>query len=131
VSEFKAAVVAGQAGPVVVLSGEADLRSAARLNELLTAQLAAGTLRLLVDASGLSFADSASVRALVLAGRRLRERGGVLVLVRPQPVVLRVLELLGADQVIQVQGAARAADVEGEPGKPEDGRLGLARWRGA
>jgi anti-sigma B factor antagonist len=118
VSEFEAAVVAGQAGPVVVLSGEADLRSAARLSELLTARLAAGTLRLLVDASGLSFADSASVRALVLAGRTLRERGGVLVLARPQPVVMRVLELLGADQVIQVQGAAaRAADVEDGAGE--------------
>jgi anti-anti-sigma factor len=114
VSGFEASVAAGEAGPVVVLSGEADLRSAGRLSELLTSQLAAGAVRLLVDVSGLSFADSASVRALVLAGRTLRERGGVLVLVRPQPVVMRVLELLGADQVIQVQGAAA-----GEPGVEE------------
>jgi anti-anti-sigma factor len=83
VSGFEASVAAGEAGPVVVLSGEADLRSAGRLSELLTSQLAAGAVRLLVDVSGLSFADSASVRALVL------------VLVRPQPVVMRVLELLG------------------------------------
>jgi len=102
VSGFEASVAAGEAGPVVVLSGEADLRSAGRLSELLTSQLAAGAVRLLVDVSGLSFADSASVRALVL------------VLVRPQPVVMRVLELLGADQVIQVQGAAA-----GEPGVEE------------
>jgi anti-anti-sigma factor len=112
VSEFEASVVAGQAGPVVVLSGEADLSSAARLSELLTAQLAAGAVQLLVDASGLSFADSASVRALVLAARTLREGGGVLVLTKPQPAVMRILELLGADQVIQVQGAARAPDAE-------------------
>jgi anti-sigma B factor antagonist len=117
VSEFKASVVAGETGPVVVLSGEAGLGSAGRLSELLAAQLAAGAARLLVDASGLSFADSASVRALVLAGRTLRERGGVLALTRPQPAVMRVLELLGADQVIQVQGAARAAGVEERAGE--------------
>lgn len=117
-SEFEASVVAGAAGPVVVLSGEADLLSAARLGELLTAQLADGAVWLLVDASGLSFADSASVRALVLAARTLRKRGGELVLIRPQPVVMRVLELLGADQVIQVQGAAVcAADVENGTGQ--------------
>jgi anti-anti-sigma factor len=69
-------------------------------------QLATGVERLLVDVSGLSFIDSASMRALVLAARALRERGGVLVLARPQPVVMRVLELMGADQVIDVQGAA-------------------------
>jgi anti-anti-sigma factor len=69
-------------------------------------QLATGVERLLVDVSGLSFIDSASMQALVLAARALRERGGVLVLARPQPVVMRVLELMGADQVIDVQGAA-------------------------
>jgi anti-sigma B factor antagonist len=118
VSEFEASVAAGEAGPVVVLSGEADLRSAGRLSELLTAELAAGPVRLVVDVSGLSFADSASVRTLVLAGRTLRERGGVLVLTRPQPAVLRVLELLGADQVLQVQGAAaRQAGAEDGAGQ--------------
>jgi anti-anti-sigma regulatory factor len=92
VSTFQASVSAGAAGPVVILSGEADLRSAGQLSELLTVQLATGVERLQVDVSGLSFIDSASRRALVLA--------------RPQPVVMRVLELMGADQVIDVQGAA-------------------------
>jgi anti-anti-sigma factor len=106
VSEFAASVTAGESGPVVVLSGEADLLSAGRLSELLTSQLAAGAVRLLVDASGLSYADSSAVRALVIAGRTLRERGGELVLARPQPAVRRVLELMGTAEVIQVRGTA-------------------------
>ena len=110
-SEFEASVVAGEAGPVVVLSGEADLRSAARLGELLAAQLAAGALRLVVDASELSFADSASVRALVLAGRTPRGRGGVPVLARPQPAVMRVLELL---EPIRCSGCSAAGAGAGE-----------------
>ena len=74
---------AGAAGPVVILSGEADLWSAGRLGELLTVQLATGVERLRVDVSGLSFIDSASMRALVLAARALRERAGVLVAAVP------------------------------------------------
>ena len=54
----------GEAGPVMALSGEADLMSAAALSEALTAQVSGGARHLTVDAAGLRFADSASVRAL-------------------------------------------------------------------
>ena len=106
---LETAVAAGQTGPVVHLTGEADVTSAARLSALLTAQLSGGTRQLTIDMSGLRFADSASVRALVLAARTLRERGGTLVLLRPQPQVARVLELLGADQVVTIRGTGAAS----------------------
>jgi anti-anti-sigma factor len=101
--------VAGESGSVLVLSGETDLMSAAQLSELLTAQLSTGAQNLTIDASGLSFADSASVRALVLAARTLRQRGGSLVLMRPQRAVARVLELMGATELLVVQGTAEEA----------------------
>jgi anti-anti-sigma factor len=97
-------VMAGASGPVVALAGEADLTSSAQLSALLSAQLGDGTRQLTIDISGLRFADSASIRALVLTARTLTERGGSLLLLRPQPQVARVLELLGADQVIAVRG---------------------------
>jgi len=97
-------VTAGESGPVVVLSGEADVMSAGQLSEFLTAQLSDGTRQLRIDVSGLRFADSASVRVLVLAGRTLKDRGGTLTLIRPQPPVARVLELTGADELLTVQG---------------------------
>jgi len=90
----------------VMLSGEADISSAGQLSDVLTAQLSGGARQLLVDVSGLSFADSASVRALVLAGRTLRERGGTLVIARPQRAVARLLELMGVDELFVVQGGA-------------------------
>ncbi len=99
-------VAAGDSGPVIMLSGEADIQGSGELSAVLAAQLATGAVRLLVEASELRFADSTSVRALVLAARTLRERGGELVLVRPQPPVARVLELMGADQMMLVQGGA-------------------------
>jgi anti-sigma B factor antagonist len=88
---------------VVALAGAADLTNVAALGEALAAQVSGETRHLTVDLSGLRFADSASVRELVLAGRALHERGGVLVLVRPQPGVARVLTMMGVDQAITIE----------------------------
>jgi anti-sigma B factor antagonist len=96
-------VAAGEAGPVLTLSGEADLTTVAELTDALSAELAAGARHLTVDLSRLRFADSAVIRELVLADRRLKDRGGGLVLAHPQPVVARGLSLLGVDQAIEVR----------------------------
>jgi len=93
----------------VVLSGEVDMRSSGELAELLVPHLSGSARRLMVDVSGLSFADSASVRALVMAAKALRERGGTLVLLRPQPAVAKVLNLLRADRLIAVHEGGGSA----------------------
>ena len=91
---------------VEINSAEADPTAAAVLRELLAAQLDTGARLVTVDASGLSFLDSASVRVLVLAARALQGRHGRLVLVRPQPVVARLLEITGADRLLDVRELA-------------------------
>jgi anti-anti-sigma factor len=106
----------------VVLSGEADAATAALLREALAALLDTGTRLVTVDASGLSFLDSASVRVLVLAARALRGRHGTLVLARPQPVVARLLEITGADRLLEVRSALQH---RGPPGSPGSGRREL------
>jgi anti-anti-sigma factor len=105
---LEASVAAGESGPVIMLTGEADLTSADKLSELLARQLAGGTRQLTIDVSGLRFADSASIRALVLAARTLRERDGSLVLLDPQRPVAKVLALLGADQMVTIRGGTEA-----------------------
>ena len=107
-STLRASVSAGESGPVITLSGETDITTVAELSELVTAQLSGGTLHLTVDASGLSFADSVSIRVLVLAARTLRQRGGGLVLLRPQRVLARMLGVMGADQMITIRGETEA-----------------------
>ena len=110
-SLLEISVAAGEAGPVLTLCGEADLTTVAELTEALTAQLAIGTRHLTVDLSRLRFADSAAVRALVLADRTLKKRGGGLALAYPQPVVARALSLLGVDQAIEMRdGMSAGAD---------------------
>jgi anti-anti-sigma factor len=121
VGTLRTTVAAGESGPVVMLSGEADISSAGQLSDLLTAQLSGGAQQLMVDVSGLSFADSASVRALVLAGRTLRERGGTLVIARPQRAVARLLELMGLDELFVVQGGAAGQSTVKDYGTRESG----------
>ena len=60
VAALRTSASAGAAGPVVALSGEADATTAAELRETLATQLDTGARLVTVDASGLSFLDSAS-----------------------------------------------------------------------
>jgi anti-anti-sigma factor len=103
VSTLRASVSAGESGPLITLSGETDITTAAELSELVTAQLSGGTPHLTIDVSELSFADSASIRVLVLAARTLRQRDGALVLLHPHGALARTLELMGADQLITIR----------------------------
>jgi anti-sigma B factor antagonist len=102
-------VSAGERGPLITLSGEADITNAAELSELITAQLSGGTRYLAIDAAGLAFADSASVRVLLAAARTLNERGGGLLLLRPQRPISVVLQLTGVSQLITI-GEETAAE---------------------
>src|SRR6185437_6267217 len=103
VAALRASASAGADGPIVALSGEADATTATELRETLATQLANGARLLTVDASGLKFLDSASLRVLILAARALKGRHGRLVFARPQPLVARLLEITGADRLLEVQ----------------------------
>ncbi|WP_222710859.1 STAS domain-containing protein [Quadrisphaera setariae] len=75
--------------PVVGLSGEVDVSTAAQLRSV-AALLERHGHRAAVDASGVTFLDAAGLHALVeLAGP-----GGSLLVLRPSPAVLRLLDLL-------------------------------------
>jgi anti-anti-sigma factor len=101
---LEASVADEASGPVIMLYGEADLTSAPQLSALITTQLSGGARHLTIDVSRLSFADSATIRALALAARTLRERGGTLALRHPQPAVARVLALTGVERMFEIDG---------------------------
>jgi len=101
---------------VIVLSGEADLTCAGQLRRAdyraaVQGNTAAGT----IDVSELWFADSASIRTLVLAARTLRERGW-----KPGPAAARgslwpgVLALTGAEQMFTIRGETHSEPEAGE-----------------
>jgi anti-anti-sigma factor len=108
-STLLVSVAAADAGPVLVLAGEADVTNAEQLRAAIGAQLASGAVYLTIDAGGLSYADSMSIGILAGTGRTLKELGGALILLRPQERVLRTMTLLGVGQVIVIRAAAGGA----------------------
>jgi anti-sigma B factor antagonist len=108
----------GADGAVIVrLSGEADITTAPALAEALGSRAAENTALLVVDASGLSFIDSAAIHVLVVAHHRLHSAGRRLALVSPVPAVMRVLQLTGLDRVIAVYSCLSDA-AEGQRRRP-------------
>jgi anti-anti-sigma factor len=111
-STLRVSVTAGDSGPIITLAGEADVTNAGQLHDVITAQLATGTVYLTIDAAELSFADSRSIGILTGAAKTLKELGGGLVLLRPQRALVRTLTLLGADRVLTIHPAT---DITHEP----------------
>ena len=95
---------------MVVLSGEADFTCLAALTAVINGQLSGGTRWLTIDVSELRFADTASIRELILAAKAMRKRSGTLVLLHPQRPVARVLALLGADHMFTIRTSPDPGD---------------------
>ena len=83
-------VATGASGPVLVLAGEADFTSVARLDEALTGQISGQAVQLTIDATNLRYADLASIRTLVEAAMKVGTRNGSVTLLNPQPPVARM-----------------------------------------
>jgi anti-sigma B factor antagonist len=101
-------------GPVVVvvLPGEIDFVNADSVGERLAVAIVPGVAVVIADLTVTAFCDCAGVRRLLLAGRRTSAVHAELRLVVRARAVLRILELLGADQVLPVYpdlGMAQAA----------------------
>jgi len=99
---------AGESRTVVRLVGEADATTGA-LREALAAEAAKRPGLLLVDMSRLTFIDSSAISVVLKLHRDLRGTESVLALISPSAAVMRVLELLGADQVIPIYASADEA----------------------
>jgi stage II sporulation protein AA (anti-sigma F factor antagonist) len=85
---------------VVALRGEIDH---AVQNELTDALLSYGSVtrpRTVVDVSGVTFMDSSGINVLVAAHQSMSAAQGWLRIAGAQGSVLRVLELVGLDQVV-------------------------------
>lgn len=95
-------VSGGDSYTVVALAGESDVYTYDQLRTALETETAKGLALLVVELSGLEFMDSTSVQVLLDIRVMMSDRGGKLVLAAPQATVARVLNLIGADQLIPV-----------------------------
>jgi anti-sigma B factor antagonist len=87
---------------VVAAPGEVDLTNAEGLRDALLSALNSGALGLVVDMTATTFIDSAGVTALVRASRRASATEATVRLAVTAAPVLRVLNLVGIDQLLDV-----------------------------
>ncbi len=84
----------GTGSATVWLAGEIDTLSVEAVRRFL-AELEAGTRRIVLDLSRVTFCDAAGVRFLLAARKRASEAGTELVMLYPRGSVYRVLDLTG------------------------------------
>jgi anti-sigma B factor antagonist len=94
---------------VVTAAAEIDLTNAEGFRDALLSALNAGAVGLVVDLTATTFLDSAGVTALVRASRRATASEATVRLAVTAPAVLRVLNLVGIDRLIEVHPSVTAA----------------------
>ena len=98
----------GRAAAVAV-PVELDLTIADGLRDALLEVLNAGALGLVVDMTQTTFCDSAGISAITRAVRRAAAHDATVRLAVVAPAVLRVLDLVGIDRLIEIYPDVRAA----------------------
>lgn len=94
---------------VVTLVGEIDVYTAPELRQHLTAIIAGGHERLVLDLTDVPFLDSTGLGVLVGRLKVLRQQGGDLDLVISSERVLRNFSITGLDKVFAIHPSAEAA----------------------
>ena len=107
--QLRVSVSGGDAYTVVALAGESDVYTYDQLRSALEAEATRGVPLRSVDLSALEFMDSSGVQVLLDIRVMMNDRGGKLALAGPQNTVARVLNLVGADQLIPVYPSVEEA----------------------
>ena len=90
----------GELVTVIRGDGRLNMVSAPRLREAVTAAVAAGRPRIVIDLSGIEFMDSSGLGALVGCLKTARQAGGDLRIARPSSQVQMVLQLSNLDRIL-------------------------------
>jgi anti-sigma B factor antagonist len=94
---------------VVAVSGEIDLFTAPEFKQRTSAPIDAGRTNLIVDLTETSFIDSSSLGVLIGAHRRLKLRGGTLVVVCDNEAIVKTFKITGLDGVFTLAPTLDAA----------------------
>ena len=84
---------------VLAVTGEIDLFTAPEFKQRMSALIDAGRSRIVVDLTQTTFIDSSSLGVLIGAHRRLKLRGGSLVVVCSDEAISKTFKITGLDGV--------------------------------
>jgi anti-sigma B factor antagonist len=94
---------------VVSCKGDLDFDSADILVNAVSDGLASGNIHTVLDLNHVTFIDCAALRSLAIADQMLTDAGGSLAIVCNNEFVLRLLELSGLDEELDVFDSLSAA----------------------
>jgi len=94
---------------VVAVTGEIDLFTAPEFKQRMSELIDAGRSRLVVDLSETTFIDSSSLGVLIGAHRRLKLRGGALLVVCENEAIAKTFKITGLDGVFTIAPTVEAA----------------------
>src|SRR5215211_9412255 len=100
---------------VVAVRGEVDLFTAPEFKQRVMAPIGAGIDHVVVDLMETTFIDSSSLGVLIGAHRRLKQRGGRLVVACDSEAIVKTFRITGLDSVFTIVDSLEAAlgdDVE-------------------
>ena len=84
---------------IVAVTGEIDLFTAPEFKQRVSAPIDAGRSNVIVDLTATTFIDSSSLGVLIGAHRRLKLRGGSLVVVCDNDAIVKTFRITGLDGV--------------------------------
>jgi anti-sigma B factor antagonist len=90
---------------VVAVTGEIDLFTAPEFKARIHDAIEDGRDLVVVDLTATTFIDSSSLGVLISAHRRLKGRGGRLVVVSDVPAVMSTFKITGLDSVLEMAGS--------------------------
>jgi anti-sigma B factor antagonist len=100
---------------VIAVTGEVDLFTAPEFKERVMAPIAADVGRVVVDLTDATFIDSSSLGVLIGAHRRMRGRGGRLMVACDVSAILKTLRVTGLDGVFTVAPTVEEALAAPDP----------------
>jgi anti-anti-sigma factor len=109
---FGVEVCWGAARSWVVVSGELDLASAPRLQQVLDQLCQDCPTEVVLDLAGLEFLGASGLEVFLRADDQLRAAGGRLILNRPGRLVRRVLAITELDTVLTIRPATSHSSLD-------------------
>jgi anti-sigma B factor antagonist len=94
---------------IVSVSGEVDLFTAPEFKQRVMAPIARGVEHVIVDLMDTTFVDSSSLGVLIGAHRRLKSRGGRLVVACSSDAIVKTFRITGLDGVFKLVDSLDAA----------------------
>lgn len=94
---------------VVEVAGEIHVSTASEFSEHLKGVERDGCQALVVDLSAVEFIDSTGLGVLITSLRRLGRAGGRMAVVCSNPTVLRLFEITGTDQTLDIRAELGSA----------------------